>query len=114
MKPGDIVLVRFPQTDLQNGKLRPALIIAHTPGLHPDILLALTTSREYQAITNFDEIIAPSDQDFSSTGLKVRSVVRLARLATVEVSGINARLGMISQSRLIRIRNRLSKWLKMN
>ncbi|MFN8490048.1 MAG: type II toxin-antitoxin system PemK/MazF family toxin [Caldilineaceae bacterium] len=114
MKPGDIVLVRFPQTDLQNGKLRPALVVAYIPGSHPDILLALITSREYQAIANFDEIIEPSDRDFLSTGLKARSVVRLTRLATVEVSVINAQLGMISQSRLTRIRNRLSDWLRMS
>ena len=28
MKPGDIVLIRFPQADLNQGKLRPALINA--------------------------------------------------------------------------------------
>jgi len=28
MKPGDIVLVRFPQADLHTGKLWPALVIA--------------------------------------------------------------------------------------
>ena len=28
MKPGDIVLIRFPQTDLLIGKLRPALVAA--------------------------------------------------------------------------------------
>ena len=32
MKPGDIVLIRFPQADLQAGKLRPALVIAVAPG----------------------------------------------------------------------------------
>jgi hypothetical protein len=28
MKSGDVVLVRFPQTDLQTGKLRLALVVA--------------------------------------------------------------------------------------
>jgi mRNA interferase MazF len=50
MKPGDIVLVRFPHTDLQQGKLRPALVVALTPGRHADTLLALVTSRVDQAI----------------------------------------------------------------
>jgi mRNA interferase MazF len=44
MKPGDIVLIRFPQADLLEGKLRPALTLAVAPGSHPDLLLALITS----------------------------------------------------------------------
>ncbi len=56
MKPGDIVLIRFPQADLQASKLRPALIVAIASGRHPDLLLGLITSRNYQAIPNFDEI----------------------------------------------------------
>lgn len=28
MKPGDIVLIRFPQADLQTGKFLPALVVA--------------------------------------------------------------------------------------
>lgn len=50
MKAGDIVLVRFPQADLKAGKLRPALVIAIAPSHHSDLLLALVSSRIYQAI----------------------------------------------------------------
>jgi len=32
MKPGAIVLIRFPQTDLRTGELRPALVAAIAPG----------------------------------------------------------------------------------
>lgn len=70
MKPGDIVLIRFPQTDLQTGKLRPALVIANAPGRYGDVLLALVSSRTYQAIPDFDEIIGPSDSDYEATGLR--------------------------------------------
>lgn len=113
MKPGDIVLIRFPQTDLQTGKLRPALVVAATPGRHPDLLLALISSRTHQAIPDFDELIDVYDPDYAESGLKVRSVVRLARLATVETSVINARLGRISSERLQEIRHRLVDWLKV-
>ena len=112
MKPGDIVLIRFPQTDLQAGKLRPALVVAEVPGRHPDLLLALISSRIYQTVPQFDEIIETNDPDYETTGLKVRSVVRLARLASVESTVINARLGQISPDRLQNIRNRLSKWFQ--
>lgn len=112
MKPGDIVLIRFPQADLKAGKLRPALVIAIAPGPHADLILALITSRTHQAVPNFDEIIAISDIDYGTTRLKVASVVRLGRLASVTPSVVNARLGHISPERLNQIRKRLSDWLK--
>ena len=112
MKPGDIVLIRFPQTDLRTGKLRPALVVAVAPGRHADLLLALVSSPTYQTVPQFDEIIDPSDSDYATAGLKARSVVRLARLASVEASVINARLGNISSKRLRQIRKRLTDWLQ--
>ncbi len=38
MKPGDIVLIRFPQADLKQGKFRPALVIAISPSAIADIV----------------------------------------------------------------------------
>ncbi|MGB5595821.1 MAG: type II toxin-antitoxin system PemK/MazF family toxin [Crocosphaera sp.] len=112
MKPGDIVLIRFPQADLKQGKLRPALVIAISPSRHPDLLLALISSRLHQATPEFDEIIHSLDSDYINSGLKVASVIRLGRLTSVESSVINARLGNISPERLKRIKNILISWLK--
>jgi len=112
MKPGDIVLIRFPQADMAAGKLRPALVVAVAPGQHPDLLLSLITSRSHQAIPEFDEIIETSDDDYADSGLKVRSVIRLARLTSVEESVVNARLGTISRKRFEQIRKRLIAWLQ--
>ncbi len=114
MKTGDIVLIRFPYTDLKAGKLRPALVLATAPGRHADLLLALITSRTYQAVPDFDELITENDQDFGESGLKTRSIIRLARLTTVESSIINARLGSISAKRLKNVKSRLTKWLEKN
>jgi len=111
VKPGDIVLIRFPQADLQAGKLRPALVVAIAPGRHADLLLALISSRAYQSVPQFDELIDPADPDYATTGLKALSVIRVARLATVEASTINARLGHISAQRLGSIKKRLADWL---
>jgi mRNA interferase MazF len=32
IEPGKVVLFRFPNTNLQEGKLRPVLVIAKVPG----------------------------------------------------------------------------------
>ena len=112
MKPGDIVLVRFPQTDLQAGKLRPALVLAISPGPYRDVLLAMITSRPHQIIHEFDEVIEPTDPDYPDSGLKTHSIVRLSRLASVETSVINAKLGEISLGRLDEAKKRVINWLK--
>ena len=112
MNPGDLVLLRFPQADLVAGKLRPALVVAIAPGRHPDVLLSFITSRAYQVIPDFDEVIDPAEADFSSSGLKARSIIRLARLVSVDEAVITARLGEISPERLRRIKKRLVDWLK--
>ncbi len=112
MKPSDVVLLRFSQADLQEGKLRPALVLALAPGRHEDVLLALVTSRVHQAVPGFDEIIQPSDTDFAASGLKAASAIRLARLTSVEQAVIVARLGEIAPERLKVIRQRLIDWLQ--
>ena len=112
MVPGDIVLIRFPQTDLHAGGLHLSLVVASILGRYADVLLALISSRTYQTIPDFDETIDPSDSDYGATGLKVRSVIRLARLATVESSVIDTRLGNISPERLRQLKERLVDWLR--
>jgi mRNA interferase MazF len=112
VKPGDLVLLRFPEADLQGGKLRPALVVAIAPGRHADVLLALVTSQLHQEVVGFDEVVAPEDPDFATSRLKARSVIRLARLVSVSPQVIEARLGVISPTRLANIRRRLVKWLE--
>jgi mRNA interferase MazF len=113
MKPGDVVLVRFPEASLAPGKVRPALVVALAPGRYADVLLALVTSRGYQEVPDFDEVVSVADEDFAATRLKSTSVIRLARLVTVETEIFEGRLGMISPARLQRVRQRLIEWLRM-
>lgn len=46
--PGDVVLVRFPFTDLSSAKKRPAVIVspAGFPATHGDVVVIALTSRE--------------------------------------------------------------------
>ena len=40
-RAGQIVLFRFPRTDLGEGKLRPALLLARLPGEYDDWLICM-------------------------------------------------------------------------
>lgn len=70
---GQIIVFRFPQTDLEEGKLRPALLLGKFPGKHDDWLICMISSQTHQYIAEFDEIVKESDNDFSESGLKVAS-----------------------------------------
>jgi mRNA interferase MazF len=110
-RAGQVVLFRFPQTDLISGKLRPALLIEKVPGPHDDWLICMISSQIQQSIPDFDEMVEADSEDFTISGLKVRSVIRIGRLAVVEGTVLLGVLGEISVERLQRIRNRLAAWL---
>ena len=109
---GQIVLFRFPQTDQQTGKLRPALVVRKLPGQYDDWLICMISSRLGQEISGFDEIITSDDTDFSDSGLKLSSLIRISRLAVVSGDILIGRIGQIDSRRLSRIKQKLSQWLQ--
>jgi|SRR3990172_4969659 len=108
---GQIVLFRFPQTDLEEGKLRPALLLGKLPGEYDDWLICLISSQARHFIPEFDEIVQEGDLDFAESGLKVPSVIRVGRLAVVEGEILLGAIGQIAPERLKNVKERLSKWL---
>jgi len=110
-KPGQIAVVRFPRPDLEVGKLRPVLLIAKLPGDFDDWLVCMISTQLRHEITGFDETVRSSDPDFAGCGLKVTSLVRIARLAAVEGKALIGALGEISAERVARIRSHLGAWL---
>lgn len=108
---GQIVLFRFPQTDLDAGKLRPALLLGKLPGGYDDWLICMISSQTHQAVPEFDEIVQEDDSDFTSSGLKVSSVIRTGRLAVVQGEILLGAIGQIAPERLERIKKHLADWL---
>lgn len=109
-KAGQVVVFRFPQTDLEEGKLRPALLLGKLPGEYDDWLICMVSSQTHQAIEGFDEIIKEGDKDFESSGLKVTSVIRVGRLAVVDGEILLGAIGEVSSERLKRVKKHLSDW----
>jgi mRNA interferase MazF len=111
---GQIVLFRFPQADLEEGKLRPALLLGRLPGEYDDWLICMISAQARRYITEFDEIVREGDSDFTQSGLKVSSVIRVGRLAVVEGDILLGAIGDIAPDRLQRIKGRLADWLRQS
>lgn len=109
--PGQVVVFRFPQTDLEEGKLRPALLLGKLPGIYDDWLICMISSKTRQYIAGFDEIVQENDVDFEESGLKVESVIRVGRLAVVSGEILLGAIGQVSDERLNRVKRNLSDWL---
>ena len=56
-KAGQVVVFLFPQTDLEEGKLRPALLVGKLPGEYDDWLICMISSQTRQHIMDFDELV---------------------------------------------------------
>ncbi len=108
---GQIVVYKFPQTDLGEGKLRPALLLGKLPGEYDDWLICMVSSQTRHYLAGFDEIVQEEDNDFSESGLKVTSVIRVGRLAVVSGEILLGAIGKVSDKRLSRIKKHLSDWL---
>ncbi len=111
IQPGQIVLFHFPQADLAEGKLRPALVLTQLPGEYDDWLVCMISSQTRHYVADFDEIIQEGDADFEPSGLKLTSVVRAGRFAVVEDKMLLGAVGQIAPERLQRIKDRLGTWI---
>ncbi len=108
---GGIVLFRFPQADLAEGKLRPALLLGKVPGEYDDWLIAMISSQVRHYLPDFDELVQENDSDFAQSGLKTESVIRVGRLAIVEGETLLGEIGQISVERLKRVKRHLADWI---
>jgi mRNA interferase MazF len=104
-----VVLVPFPFDDLSSSKVRPAVCLTDETKPHKHIVLAFITSRVSQNPSDTDFVINSNDSDFSQTGLKVSSTIRLHRLMTISSIIIKRELGKLSKNQQKEIEDRLRK-----
>jgi len=112
IRPGQVAILRFPHTDLSSGKPRPVLLIAPVPGVHDDWLICMLSTQLQHISEGFDELIDQSQSDFQSSGLKIASVVRIARLAVVSADLLVGTIGEVGPERLKRVQGKLANWIQ--
>jgi len=94
LKRGDVVLTRFPFTDLTGSAVRPALVVS-SGLIGQDVVLAGISSVTRGSKIPTDLVLEPTHPEFKLTGLRVASAFRLHKLAAVESAVIIRRLGRI-------------------
>jgi mRNA interferase MazF len=109
MKEGDVVLVPLPQEDGQR-KPRPAIVLRTLPPFG-DFLVCGVSSQLRQEAKGFDELITHTDLDFSQSGLRADSLIRLGFLAVYARSQLLGSIGEISTERHRRLVRRLADFL---
>lgn len=98
---GEVVVLPFPQTDLQAGKRRPALVVAELTG--DDLVLCQITSQ-----SRSDGYSVPlNSADFERGHLNIDSFIRTNRLFTVEQSVILYSAAKVKTSKLSEVRARI-------
>lgn len=105
---GQVVLARFPFSDLSNQKLRPCLVIGLAE--FNDILLCQITSKRYGS----KRAVTLATKDFSKGSIVVDSFIRPDKIATLDRSMIVQKLGTLNAAKLSEVKKALQKVLKIN
>ena len=115
MKRGTIILTPFPFTDLSNSKVRPALVVSSEKRNDNDVIIAFITS-----VTDVDNsletniLLNSNESFFKETGLKVSSIIRTDKLATIDKNIILGELGYLNSQLLSTVNEKLRIVLGMN
>jgi mRNA interferase MazF len=106
-KRGDVIKVPFPYTDRATRQSRPALVVSgrDLEEAHGLLWVVMITSAENR---RWPEDVAVAD--LSAAGLPVPSVVRPAKIATIEAADAT-RLGSLGAAQNRQVARRLAKML---
>mgnify|MGYP001331347227 CR=1 FL=1 len=84
MKTGDIILVPFPFAELNNKKVRPAVVICETADKYKDIVVCAISS-VVPPIPGDNEILLKPDK---LNKLRADSVIKVDRIVTIKARDI--------------------------
>jgi len=103
---GDIVVIEFPFSDLKNSKKRPVLILKIPHGEDLIALQITGTSYEKNMETELNK------NDFKKGFLKRESFVRIDKVASIEKSLINYKIGSLKKEKFEEIIEKFTNFIK--
>jgi mRNA interferase MazF len=110
-RPGAVVLVNFPFTDLQSSKIRPALVISSKG---EDVIIIGIFSKVPDQIRESWIKIDMHLDGFSQTGLKKTSVIKTEKITVIHKSLIKKQIGTLPAELLRHVRGVLLKTLEID
>ena len=102
---GQVVLVRFPFSDLAASKLRPALVLADAG--RDDWILCQITSKPYGDI----RAICLEEGDLASGSLRLTSFARPGKLFTAHASLVAGQIGQLKAPKFAAIREAVKQMI---
>ena len=102
-----MVLVPFPFTDLSGHKVRPALVL-YASARGEDCILAFFTSQGSKK-SSFDFSVSASARN----GLKINSMIKLEKLATLQKKLVLGELGALEPAYLSAIDSKLKTLFRL-
>ena len=113
VQPGDILLAAFPYGDVPGMKLRPVLVLSDPIGAGPEILVAYISSVLPAVAGPYDITIDPLQPQHAGVGLRITSVLRLHKVATIHVSCVMRYLGTVDSATLDDVKAKLRQFLQL-
>ena len=100
----DIILVRYPFSDLSASKVRPAVVVS-IPHSTPDLFIVPLTSKT-KSLRAGEFIL----EEWEKSGLNVESAIKRG-IYTVQTSIVHKKIGELSKADTSRLRKSLKLWL---
>lgn len=116
IRRGDVVMVRFPFTDVSGAKVRPALIVQNdrdNQRLRKTVIAMITGNLRRLADASH-LLIDPGTPDGVSSGLKIPSLISCNNLFTLEQKDILRSIGHLSDVLISRLNDCLKAALEVS
>lgn len=96
MQRGEVYLAAFPFGDQPGMKLRPVLLLTGAVGVGTEVVAAYISSVIPATLLPSDILIDPARPEHRQTRLRVASVLRLHKIATIHTGSLQRSLGKVS------------------
>ncbi len=108
MKTGDIILIPFPFAELNNKKVRPAVVITETDDKYKDIVVAAISSVVPSKLSKREILLKPD----KINNLRADSILKADRIVTLKREDKITDLGSLSPIKLSEFKTILADMVK--